>query len=227
MIDSGHDDAQRTLEQRALQNVRGLVEKMEAEDRAQSAVDRAFIPAVLAIVAGIVGLLATAIFATAMWRNFFSTATAPDEPRTRTVYTSPSPPSELEAKIAEEIRNLQSRPRKEFVGARPLRFADYVGRYVEKVEATAKSDYQAAIRGLSVKLQLTTGIASDGRVESIEISRSSGIPAVDQAAIQIVRKAAPFGPFPADMKKDVDILYVTRNFEFIAGKPAGRGAVPK
>ena len=58
------------------------------------------------------------------------------------------------------------------------------------------------------------GIRPDGEVESVEINRSSGHKFLDQAAVRIVRLAAPFEPFPANIKSDTDILHVTRTWTF-------------
>jgi periplasmic protein TonB len=51
-------------------------------------------------------------------------------------------------------------------------------------------------------------------VEGIEINRSSGHKVLDQAAIRIVRLAAPFERFPESIKADTDILHITRTWTF-------------
>ena len=51
-------------------------------------------------------------------------------------------------------------------------------------------------------------------MEKIEIDRSSGSRILDAAVEKIVQLAGPFKPFPAALRKDVDILHITRNWAF-------------
>jgi periplasmic protein TonB len=57
-------------------------------------------------------------------------------------------------------------------------------------------------------------IKADGEVENVEVNRSSGHKVLDQAAIRIVRLAAPFERFPDAIRKDTDILHITRTWTF-------------
>ena len=47
--------------------------------------------------------------------------------------------------------------------------------------------------------------------------KSSGQRVLDAAAIKIVQMAAPFAAFPADVKRDTDILNITRTWTFTKG----------
>jgi protein TonB len=51
-------------------------------------------------------------------------------------------------------------------------------------------------------------------VENVEVSRSSRQPILDAAAQRIVKLAAPFAPLPPDIRKDTDILTITRTWTF-------------
>ena len=51
-------------------------------------------------------------------------------------------------------------------------------------------------------------------MDSIEINRPSGQRILDAAAIRIVKLSAPFAPFPPDIRKDTDILSITRTWTF-------------
>jgi protein TonB len=74
---------------------------------------------------------------------------------------------------------------------------------------------EAAKRGhIHGALVLTVNIKSDGTLADIQIDRSSGSKVLDAAAIKIVQMSAPFAPFPADMRKTVDELGVTRVWNF-------------
>ena len=124
----------------------------------------------------------------------------------------------LEAQIRREHQAYQERPKRKFVGARAqeYRFAHYVDRWRQKVERIGNLNYpeEAKSRRLYGSLQLTVAIKADGEVEGVEINRSSGHKVLDQAAIRIVRLAAPFDRFPDNIRVDTDILHITRTWTF-------------
>ena len=64
---------------------------------------------------------------------------------------------------------------------------------------------------------MTTGIRADGSIESIVVERSSGKRVLDLAAAHIVQMAGPYSPFPPDIRRDTDILYITRTWTFAPG----------
>jgi periplasmic protein TonB len=57
-------------------------------------------------------------------------------------------------------------------------------------------------------------IKSDGDVGDVAVSRSSGSRILDDAAKRIVRLAAPYDRFPDEIRKDTDIISVTRTWTF-------------
>jgi len=124
----------------------------------------------------------------------------------------------LEAQIRRDHQAYQERPKRKFVGARAqeYRFAQYVDNWRLKVERIGNLNYpgEAKTRRLYGSLQLTVAIKADGEVEAVEINRSSGHKVLDQAAIRIVRLAAPFDRFPDNIRADTDILHITRTWTF-------------
>jgi protein TonB len=124
----------------------------------------------------------------------------------------------LEAQIAREHQAYQERPKRKFIGARTseYRFAHYIDTWRQKIERIGNLNYpeEAKARKIYASLQLTVAIKADGEVESVEINRSSGHKFLDQAAIRIVRLAAPFERFPDNIRADTDILHVTRTWTF-------------
>lgn len=124
----------------------------------------------------------------------------------------------LEAQIAREFDSYQQRPKKKHVGARATeyRFARYVEDWRQKVERVGNANYPEAARAQKLygSLVLTVGIKADGRIESIEVDRGSGKKILDAAALKIVELAGPYAPFPADIRADTDILYITRTWSF-------------
>jgi protein TonB len=126
----------------------------------------------------------------------------------------------LQAQIARQTQAYQERPRKRFIGAnaREYRFAQYEEDWRAKIERVGTLNYPAEARGkLYGMLRLTVTIRPDGSVESIDLDRSSGLKVLDRAAFRIVQMAAPFAAFPADIRKDTDLLVITRTWFFAQG----------
>lgn len=126
----------------------------------------------------------------------------------------------LEAEINRKIEEYQKRPRKKFIGARATeyRFAQYEEDWRAKVERVGTLNYPAEARGkLYGTLRLTVTLRPDGSVDSVELDRSSGLKVLDAAAFKIVRMAAPFAPFPPEIRRDTDLLVITRTWFFGQG----------
>lgn len=127
----------------------------------------------------------------------------------------------LEAQISREHEAYQQRPKRIFVGARTAeyRFAQYVDNWRLKIERIGNLNYpeEAKARKIYGSLQLTVAIKANGEVEDVQINRSSGYGILDQAAMRIVRLAAPFAAFPDNIKRDTDILHITRTWIFTKG----------
>jgi protein TonB len=123
----------------------------------------------------------------------------------------------LEAEISKNVDEYNKRPRKKFVGTRAdeYRFAQYVEDWRIKVERIGTLNYPEAAKGkLYGTLVLTVTIKSDGAVDKVEINRSSGHKILDDAARRIVAMAGPYAAFPPDIRRDTDILEITRSWNF-------------
>ncbi len=127
----------------------------------------------------------------------------------------------LEAQIAKDMDAYQKRPKRRFVGARAeeYRFARYVEDWRLKVERVGNLNYPEAARQLKLygNLLITVSIRADGSVEHVEINRSSGQRVLDAAAVKIVEMAGPFASFPPDIRRDTDVLHITRTWSFTKG----------
>jgi protein TonB len=127
----------------------------------------------------------------------------------------------LEAQIAKEMDAYQKRPKRRFVGARAeeYRFARYVEDWRAKIERVGNLNYPEAARQLKLygNLLLTVSIRADGSVEGVRVERSSGQKVLDAAAVKIVEMSAPFAPLPPDIRRDTDILHITRTWTFVKG----------
>jgi protein TonB len=124
----------------------------------------------------------------------------------------------LEAQIAKQQDEYQKRPKRRFIGARTKEASDalYLEAWRQKVEYWGNLNYPAAAREQKIygQLRMTVSIKADGSVESIEINKSSGSKILDEAAKNIVNLAAPYAAFSEEMKKNTDILGITRTWTF-------------
>ena len=123
----------------------------------------------------------------------------------------------LEAQIEREMNQYNKRPRVKNIGARTeeYRFAQYVEDWRQKIERIGNLNYPEAAKGRWYgTLTLTVIIKSSGELQDVEVNRSSGIPLLDEAATRIVRMSAPYGAFPDDIKRDTDLLTITRKWSF-------------
>jgi protein TonB len=126
----------------------------------------------------------------------------------------------LQAQIDRQVEEYQKRPRKKFIGANvaEYRFAQYEEDWRVKVERVGTLNYPAEARGRAYgNLRLTVTIRPDGNVEAVELDRSSGLKVLDAAAFKIVRMAGPFAAFPPDIRRDTDLLVITRTWFFGQG----------
>jgi len=123
----------------------------------------------------------------------------------------------LEAEISKSVEEYNKRPRKKNIGVRAdeYRFAQYVEDWRMKVERVGTLNYPDAAKGkLYGSLVLSVNILSDGTVQKIEINRSSGHRILDDAARRIVQMASPYAAFPPDIRRDTDIIEITRTWAF-------------
>ena len=67
---------------------------------------------------------------------------------------------------------------------------------------------------LTVRIPVHRSGAIDGREGGVAIERSSGNAALDSAALGIVRRAAPFGPFPRSAQTAADVWVIITRLKF-------------
>ncbi len=146
------------------------------------------------------------------------TAEQPDLPTSNEMMQRTLEAMRLEAQIAKDMDAYQKRPKRRFVGARAeeYRFARYVEDWRLKVERIGNLNYPEAARQnkLYGSLLLTVSIRADGSIEGVEVSKSSGQRILDAAAVKIVEMAAPYATFPPDIRRDTDVLHITRTWSF-------------
>ena len=93
--------------------------------------------------------------------------------------------------------------------------------------ASAHSNFpnEARRRQLSGNPVLEVAIRANGTLESVVVRRTSGHRELDDAAVGIVRLAAPFEPFPSALRERYPVLRFAYEWQFINGQLGRAGAV--
>ncbi len=125
----------------------------------------------------------------------------------------------LEARLDEQQQAYAELPRVRrltSLSARAATDAAYLHAWRSKVEAVGNRYYPAASSryGIYGDLRLLVAVRYDGSIENIEVLSSSGHAVLDEAAVRIVRMAAPFQPFPSDLRATTDVLEIIRTWKF-------------
>ncbi len=94
--------------------------------------------------------------------------------------------------------------------------AAYLLDWQQRLETVGNHYYpQASVRyGIYGSLRMLVVIRRDGSLEDIQILSSSGYAVLDEAAITIVRMAAPYSPFPPELRATADKLEIVRTWHF-------------
>ena len=127
----------------------------------------------------------------------------------------------LNQQINQSLQAYSKAPKSKFISSRTreFKYASYMRDWVQKVERVGELNYPDSARRqrLSGKLIVQVALYPDGSVREITIRKPSGHKILDDAAVRIVKLAAPFAPFPDAIKKETDILYITRTWVFTSG----------
>jgi len=106
--------------------------------------------------------------------------------------------------------------------------APYLVAWRRKVERIGTLNFPAAARaaGPHAAPIIEVAVASDGRLVDAQIRRSSGDPALDHAALAILRLASPFEPFPPKLARRYRVLRFTYEWQFQGGRVRGSVNAP-
>lgn len=126
------------------------------------------------------------------------------------------------AQLGERIRNSQQSTEESkikfvhSISTHKYLAAQYVKDWEDKVERTGNLNYPEAARkkGASQTLTMDVGINADGSIYSMRVVKSSGNPALDDAAKRIVKMSAPFAALPDELLREVNVLVITRVWKF-------------
>lgn len=158
-------------------------------------------------------------------KQITSTPVQPDEESQPTESRPQLSPELLQQQITQlgtEIRHSQQSGDQSkiktvnMVSAHKYVAAQYLKDWEDKVERMGNLNYPeiAIKKNFSASLSMDVGIKVDGSIYSMRISKSSGIPELDEAAKNIVRMSAPFAPLPLELQKQLNVLVITRVWKF-------------
>ncbi len=101
--------------------------------------------------------------------------------------------------------------------------AEYLDRWRRRVERIGTMNFPRVAqtgKGAAPPIVEVT-IDADGRLADAVIQRSSGRPAIDDAAIRILQLAAPFAPFSRALRARHDQIRIAYQWEFLSGAAPG------
>ena len=102
------------------------------------------------------------------------------------------------------------------VDTKESNIASYLQRWKTKIETIGVKYFpeKGAMQGISGSPTLEVTISASGQLAEVIIRNSSGSKTVDQAALNILRRAAPFDPFPEAIRVDYDQLRFAYKWQF-------------
>jgi protein TonB len=102
------------------------------------------------------------------------------------------------------------------VDTRESTIAPYLDRWKRKIESIGVKYFpeQVLIEGITGSPTLEVIIGASGQLEEVIVRKTSGSRVLDQAALEILRRAAPFDPFPEAVRVDYDTLRFAYKWQF-------------
>jgi len=147
------------------------------------------------------------------------------QPRPEQAQATPAEQSEtmaartLEAQLAREQHSDSIEPRVRrlhAVAAQRAEDAAYLLAWRNRIEDVGNRFYPEASRryGIYGSLELLTVIDYRGTLVDVQLLRSSGFAVLDEAAVRIVRIAAPYPAFSPELRATTDRLEIIRTWQF-------------
>ena len=118
----------------------------------------------------------------------------------------------LAAAAREQAEGATPRIRRLPAAAQSAAEAAYLEMWRQKVERIGNANYPAKAAYGDLRLRLL--IRHDGTLLDARVVETSGSAELDQAALDILRLAAPFAQFSVDMRKSYDQLEIMRRWRF-------------
>ena len=114
------------------------------------------------------------------------------------------------------IRDRNPRELVTSVDTKESKVAGYLSRWKSKIETVGVKYFpQDALRdGVAGSPTLEVTIDASGQLQGVLVRRSSGSRLLDQVALSILQRAAPFDPFPEAIRVDYDQLRFAYKWQF-------------
>lgn len=122
-----------------------------------------------------------------------------------------------EAVVDKAVSDYAARPKKGFVSprTREYKLAQYGEDWRIKVQRVGELNFPRSAKGsLYGSVLVSVEIRPDGSVLSAEILRPDQDPKINEAALRIIKLAAPYAPFTPEIRKEYDLLVLTRTMNF-------------
>ncbi len=102
---------------------------------------------------------------------------------------------------------------------RASNLAPYLDAWRRKIERIGTMNFPSAARRseLSGSPVIEVTLGREGQLLDATVQRGSGYPEIDQAALDILRLASPFEPFPRSLARDYTSLRFAYQWEFVNG----------
>lgn len=134
---------------------------------------------------------------------------------------SPTPPNPIASSLLDDTLRLRGNTSREALitpDTKESRLAPYLDGWRRKIERIGTLNFPIAARQRLGQRNpvVEVVIGADGMLKSAVIQQSSGDGAMDQAALSILKRAAPFDPFPATLRRDYDQLRFAYEWQFLS-----------
>ena len=102
------------------------------------------------------------------------------------------------------------------VDTKESKVAGYLSRWKTKIETVGVKYFpsEIVVDGIAGSPTLEVTITANGQLDDVMVRRSSGSKALDQVALSILQRAAPFDPFPEAIRVDYDRLRFAYKWQF-------------
>lgn len=100
--------------------------------------------------------------------------------------------------------------------SRAHEYGAYLAQVKRRIEREWRYPLLAQERGLTGKLVIEFAIRQDGGLTRLHLADSSGVSILDDAALEAIRRAAPYSPLPDAM--GLDRLNIVASFEYLGGR---------
>jgi periplasmic protein TonB len=170
-------------------------------------------------------------------RTSARTVKSPDKPMTANVPDGPEQMllqrslemASLEAKLDTMRQTYAKRPRvQRLTATSTMKASDayYVNNWRDKIEKMGTLNYPKEAENCfnDCRLRVLVAINPNGTIYDLQVLESSGRKILDDAALRIVRMAAPFAPFTEEMRSTTDILEIIRTWQFKGNRYLSEGS---